>query len=383
MRAVKKNPVTSIVNSFFIDSPLPANITYMWNFGSLLGATLILQIATGIFLAMHYVPNTGLAFSSVEHIMRDVNNGWIIRYAHANGASMFFILIYLHIARGLYFGSYTKPRVMLWSVGVIILILLVVIAFLGYVLPWGLLILLFSPTWESFNETYKKRRGAGKQNTSSEGLPSFNNPKTPSHKKIGPHDHYIYDFITGSLLGDGYGEKRNLATRIHIHMGSPNVEYLMAIHKFLSYYGYCSNLKPKMNTYIAKSNKVYFSFKLRTYSYTSFSPIYDLFYPLAEDGTNKKVIPKTIKSLLSPLVLAIWIMDDGGKSGSGLRVSTQSFAPEDVKTLSDAINSVFGLSSTLQAQYKTYNIYFPKKDLGRLKVLVEPHFVPSMLYKFN
>jgi len=137
MRAVKKNPVTSIVNSFFIDSPLPSNITYMWNFGSLLGATLVLQIATGIFLAMHYVPNTGLAFSSVEHIMRDVNNGWLIRYAHANGASMFFILIYLHVARGLYFGSYTKPRVMLWSVGVVILILLIVIAFLGYVLPWG------------------------------------------------------------------------------------------------------------------------------------------------------------------------------------------------------------------------------------------------------
>lgn len=133
MRAVKKNPVTSIVNSFFIDSPLPSNITYMWNFGSLLGATLVLQIATGIFLAMHYVPNTGLAFSSVEHIMRDVNNGWLIRYAHANGASMFFILIYLHVARGLYFGSYTKPRVMLWSVGVVILILLIVIAFLGYV----------------------------------------------------------------------------------------------------------------------------------------------------------------------------------------------------------------------------------------------------------
>lgn len=133
MRAVKKNPVTSLVNSFFIDSPLPSNITYFWNFGSLLGATLILQIVSGIFLAMHYVPNTGLAFSSVEHIMRDVNYGYLVRYAHANGASMFFILIYLHIARGLYFGSYTRPRLMLWSVGVIILILLVVIAFLGYV----------------------------------------------------------------------------------------------------------------------------------------------------------------------------------------------------------------------------------------------------------
>lgn len=244
------------------------------------------------------------------------------------------------------------------------------------------MLILFSPTWESFNERYKKGC-AGKQNISSEVLP-FYNPKTPSHKKIGPHDHYIYDLITGSLLGTGHGEKR-FATRIHIHMGSPNVEYLMAIHKFLSYYGYCTNLKPKMASYIAKSNKIYFSYKLRTYSYTSFSPIYDLFYPLAEDGTklNKKVIPKTIKSLLSPLVLAIWIMDGGGKSGSGLRVSTQSFTPEDVNILSEAINSVFGLSSTLCAQYKTYNIYFPKKDLGRLKLLVEPHFVPSMLYKFN
>ncbi|RYE13056.1 MAG: cytochrome b/b6, partial [Rickettsiales bacterium] len=137
MRAVKKNPVLNLVNTFFIDSALPSNITYFWNFGSLLGATLILQLASGIFLSMHYVANTSLAFSSVEHIMRDVNNGWLLRYAHANGASMFFILIYLHIGRGLYFGSYTKPRLMLWSVGVVILILLIVIAFLGYVLPWG------------------------------------------------------------------------------------------------------------------------------------------------------------------------------------------------------------------------------------------------------
>jgi ubiquinol-cytochrome c reductase cytochrome b subunit len=133
MRAVKKNPVLNLVNTFFIDSALPSNITYFWNFGSLLGATLILQLASGIFLSMHYVANTSLAFSSVEHIMRDVNNGWLLRYAHANGASMFFILIYLHIGRGLYFGSYTKPRLMLWSVGVVILILLIVIAFLGYV----------------------------------------------------------------------------------------------------------------------------------------------------------------------------------------------------------------------------------------------------------
>lgn len=137
MRVVKRNPLLSLVNSFFIDSPLPSNISYMWNFGSLLGLTLVLQIATGVTLAMHYIPNTDLAFASVEHIMRDVNSGYLIRYAHANGASMFFILVYLHVARGIYYGSYTKPRLLLWTVGVIILILLIVIAFLGYVLPWG------------------------------------------------------------------------------------------------------------------------------------------------------------------------------------------------------------------------------------------------------
>jgi ubiquinol-cytochrome c reductase cytochrome b subunit len=137
MRPIKTTMLTGMVNSTFVDAPMPTNISYMWNFGSLLGATLGLQIITGVFLAMHYCPNTDLAFSSVEHIMRDVNSGYLIRYAHANGASMFFTLVYLHIARGLYYGSYTKPRVLLWSIGVIILVLLIIIGFLGYVLPWG------------------------------------------------------------------------------------------------------------------------------------------------------------------------------------------------------------------------------------------------------
>lgn len=132
---IKINVLANVFNSFFVDSPMPSNISYMWNFGSLLGATLVLQIATGVTLAMHYCANTDLAFSSVEHIMRDVNSGYLIRYAHANGASMFFILVYLHIARGLYYSSYAKPRVFLWSIGVVILVVLIVISFLGYVLP--------------------------------------------------------------------------------------------------------------------------------------------------------------------------------------------------------------------------------------------------------
>jgi ubiquinol-cytochrome c reductase cytochrome b subunit len=137
MRLLKKNPLLSLVNSYIVDSPQPSNISYVWNFGSLLATCLGIQIVTGVLLAMHYTPNVDLAFVSVEHIMRDVNYGWMIRYIHANVASFFFIFVYLHIARGLYFGSYKSPRILVWSIGVIMLVLMMAIAFLGYVLPYG------------------------------------------------------------------------------------------------------------------------------------------------------------------------------------------------------------------------------------------------------
>jgi ubiquinol-cytochrome c reductase cytochrome b subunit len=131
MRLLKQYPLLRLVNSYVVDSPQPANLSYMWNFGSLLATCLGLQIVTGVILAMHYTPNVDLAFVSVEHIMRDVNYGWLLRYLHANGASFFFILVYAHIGRGLYYSSYKAPRVMPWSVGVIILVLMMAIAFLG------------------------------------------------------------------------------------------------------------------------------------------------------------------------------------------------------------------------------------------------------------
>ena len=137
MRNFKSQILLRLVNSYLIDSPEPANLSYLWNFGSLLGTCLVLQILTGIFLAMHYQPHVDFAFNSVEHIMRDVNNGWAVRYTHANVASFFFIFVYAHIARGLYYGSYKSPRVLLWSIGVIILIVMMATAFLGYVLPYG------------------------------------------------------------------------------------------------------------------------------------------------------------------------------------------------------------------------------------------------------
>nr|AFV95470.1 cytochrome b [Pachytriton brevipes] len=131
----KTHPLLKIINNSFIDLPTPSNISYWWNFGSLLGVCLITQIITGLFLAMHYTADTQSAFSSVAHICRDVNHGWLMRNIHANGASFFFICVYLHVGRGLYYGSYMFKET--WNIGVVLLLLVMATAFVGYVLPWG------------------------------------------------------------------------------------------------------------------------------------------------------------------------------------------------------------------------------------------------------
>nr|AAT07846.1 cytochrome b [Bombina fortinuptialis] len=131
----KSHPLVKFINGSFIDLPAPSNISAWWNFGSLLGICLIIQILTGLFLAMHYTADTTMAFSSVAHICRDVNYGWLIRNLHANGASFFFICIYFHIGRGIYYGSFLFKET--WNIGVILLFLVMATAFVGYVLPWG------------------------------------------------------------------------------------------------------------------------------------------------------------------------------------------------------------------------------------------------------
>nr|ADM46678.1 cytochrome b [Microtus arvalis]ADM46680.1 cytochrome b [Microtus arvalis]ADM46681.1 cytochrome b [Microtus arvalis]ADM46683.1 cytochrome b [Microtus arvalis] len=131
----KKHPLIKIINHSFIDLPAPSNISSWWNFGSLLGLCLIVQILTGLFLAMHYTSDTATAFSSVAHICRDVNYGWLIRYMHANGASMFFICLFLHVGRGVYYGSYNMIET--WNMGIVLLFAVMATAFMGYVLPWG------------------------------------------------------------------------------------------------------------------------------------------------------------------------------------------------------------------------------------------------------
>ncbi|MCC7427588.1 MAG: cytochrome b/b6 [Alphaproteobacteria bacterium] len=130
-------PLISLMQNEYAKFPAPRNFNYWWNFGALAMVNLMIMIVTGIVLAMHYTPHTAFAFDSVERIMRDVNYGWLIRYIHANGASMFFIVVYIHMFRGLYYGSYKAPRELLWILGVVILLLMMATAFMGYVLPWG------------------------------------------------------------------------------------------------------------------------------------------------------------------------------------------------------------------------------------------------------
>lgn len=127
--------LSNFVYEFSISYPTPSNLSYFWNFGFLALVVLVFQIITGVILAMHYTPHVDLAFSSIEHIMRDVNYGYFLRYAHANGASAFFFIVYVHLLKGLYFGSYAYPRQILWSSGVVILVAMIATAFMGYVLP--------------------------------------------------------------------------------------------------------------------------------------------------------------------------------------------------------------------------------------------------------
>lgn len=270
MRLLKSHPILGLANSYLVDSPQPANISYLWNFGSLLGACLGIQILTGVFLAMHYTPSVDLAFISVEHIMRDVNYGWLIRYLHANTASFFFIFVYLHIGRGLYYGSYKSPRVLLWSIGVIILVLMMAIAFLGYVLPYGQMSLWGKfpcPTCISYNDII---------------IGSFifiivylNNNKIAKRlqatSRVGPHNLDILSIIFGSLLGDSHAERRAIGngTRISFSQEANHKEYLLWLHSLLSNLGYTSPTIPKIQTRLGCGGKVRYILRFHTFTYSS------------------------------------------------------------------------------------------------------------------
>lgn len=388
MRILKSHPILGLVNSYMVDSPQPANLSYMWNFGSLLGLCLVIQILTGIFLAMHYSPNVDLAFASVEHIMRDVNYGWAIRYTHANTASFFFICVYLHIARGLYYGSYRSPRTLAWSIGVVILVLMIATAFLGYVLPygqmslWGILnclkclfnnIILYLKN-DLFIIDFEKPAYWIMP------LLSTSKNKIKGLNRIGPHDQIIYSIVFGSLLGDGHAEKRNggLGTRISFYQESTHVSYLLWLHSLLSNRGYCNKTLPQIQTRLGSKGVVRKTLRFHTWTYTSFNFIHDLFY-----NNKVKKVPQSIASYLTPLALAIWIMDDGAKVSKGLKFCTNSFSYSDCLLLVDVLYLNFKLKSSVQSAGATnqYNVYIWKESMPLLREIVSPYIIREMKYK--
>lgn len=395
MRSLKSHVLLRLVNSYIVDSPQPANLSYLWNFGSLLALCLIIQILTGAFLAMHYTPHVDFAFNSVEHIMRDVNNGWLIRYTHANVASFFFIFVYMHVGRGLYYGSYKSPRVLVWSIGTIILILMMAIAFLGYVLPygqmslWGLIIkpqmfnlylfllicyacvALISPIDSGVCEIILKKGVHWNRTSRLRGI-----------YRIGPHNKDVLSIIFGSLLGDAHAEKRlnGMGTRISFFQEDSHVEYIFFLHKLLSEYGYCNSKNPVIGRRLGSKGKLRKIVRFTTWTYTSFNWIRELWYE-----NNIKRVPNCIGEYLTPLALAIWIMDDGSKVNKGLKFSTNSFTYNECLMLVNVLSENFNIKASVQSagSKDQYIIYVWKESMNDLRNIVNPYIIAEMKYKIS
>ena len=402
MRLLKSQAFLRLLNSYMVDSPQPANISYLWNFGSLLGACLVLQILTGVFLAMHYTPHVDFAFNSVEHIMRDVNAGYILRYTHANVASFFFIFVYAHIARGLYYSSYRAPRVQLWTIGVIILIVMMATAFLGYVLPYGQMSLWGMPKIApdiytlNHNNILIIEECLGSKtvlfwfnnyifNLYSSALIGFSLSnkeimKIRAEKRIGAHNIDILSILFGSLLGDCHAEFRSKGkgTRFSFYQESSHTSYLLWLHDLISGLNYCNPEKPQIQTRLGKKGKIRKVIRFKTWTYSSLNWVHDLWYI-----KGKKIIPKNLNVYLNPLALAIWIMDVGSKSGKGLKLSTNSFSFSDCIYLTEVLFQNFHIkSSVISAGYSDqYVIYIWKESMPLLREIVSPYVHSSMKYK--
>lgn len=347
MRPLKQNPVLRVASELLIDSPLPSNLSYNWNFGSLLGLNLVIMIVSGVTLAMHYTPHVDLAFQSVEHIMRDVHSGWLIRLVHANGASIFFILTYLHVARGLYQGSYRSPRGALWAVGVVILILMMATAFLGYVLPWG-------------GDTLAPDRST----TLSLRAP------------VGPLAPDFTAFLTGSLLGDGHIARHGPSARLEVKQGDRNIAYLHWLHRFLAERGWTSPTLPPLHSAVGPGNRITFYARSRTYASR-------LLLPLREDWTDpvtgRKRLPAELT--LPPLTFAIWVQDDGGAHASGMTLSTQGFTVAEADRLAALLTATYGVPVHRWLRTAGPVLYLPKRSLETVRPLLLPHLVATMRYK--
>ena len=385
MRIFKSHPLLKLVNSYLIDSPQPSNINFFWNFGSLLASCLVIQIITGVTLAMHYNANVLEAFNSVEHIMRDVNNGWLLRYLHSNTASAFFFIVYLHIGRGLYYGSYKAPRTLVWTIGTVIFILMMAIKKL-----W--------PNWmliSHVNKTNSHNLSIKHKNTE---ICRFSKARTKALHRIGPHNKDILSILICGLLGDWWADKIKAqvspSIRFNIEQAISNAAYIHHITLLFNELGYCSNITPRL---VKKSEAVLdkridktvarFNYRLSLFTFTSFVWIYDSFYyemPSNHNDSRAKKVPCWIGEYLTPVGLAHWIMQDGSRQiKQGISLATNSFTYNDCERLCNILSKKFNLKCTVvkTGTVNRWRINIWKQSMPMLVTIVKPYIIKEMKYK--
>ena len=379
MRIFKSHPLLKLVNSYVIDSPQPSNISFLWNFGSLLAFCLVIQIITGVTLAMHYNANVLEAFNSVEHIMRDVNNGWLLRYLHSNTASAFFFIVYLHIGRGLYYGSYKAPRTLVWTIGTVIFILMMAIRNM-----W--------PNWMLISHVKKANSYNYKENIY---ISHFSKARTKALHRIGPHNKDVLSLLICGMLGDWWADKIkgqiSPSIRFNIEQAINNTAYIHHLTLLFNELGYCSNITP---TLVKKSEAIIdkrldntvtrFNYRLCLFTFTSFVWIYDSFYHNI-NGVIIKKVPSWIGEYITPLSVAHWIMQDGSRQiKQGISLATNGFTYEECKMLCNILSKKFNLKCTVvkTGTPNQWRINIWKQSMPNLVTIVKPYIIKEMKYKF-
>lgn len=365
MRILKSHPLISLANNYVVDSPQPSNLSYAWNFGSLLAVCLIIQIITGVTLAMHYNASVLEAFNSVEHIMRDVNNGWLIRYLHSNTASAFFFIVYLHIGRGLYYGSYKAPRTLVWTIGTVIFILMMA-----------------KKKWPNWMLNIRSIC-----NSNDDSL--FGKSRTKALHRIGPHDKEILSIIICGMLGDWWSDKIKgqimPSVRFNIEQGIKNSAYINSLTLQFNQLGYCSNIVPTLVKKYEKGNiEDRFNYRLSLFTFTSLVWIHDSFYK-ENNGKKIKIVPEYIQDYMTPIGLAHWIMQDGSRQNKqGISIATNSFTYKECVFLSNILKEKFDLKCTVvkTGTENQWRLSIWKESMPKLVATVKPYIIDEMKYKF-
>ena len=306
--------------------------------------------------------------------MRDVNNGWLVRYLHSNTASAFFFLVYLHIGRGVYYGSYRAPRTLVWTIGTVIFILMMARN------KW--------PNWISVNIIYKGIRSLS--------LFAFSKARTRAILRIGPHSKDVLSIIICGMLGDWWADEIKAqvlpSVRFNIEQSVNNSAYIHNLSMILFKYGYCSSFVPKL---VKKSEGVNdkrlnkgvtrFNYKLTLFTFTSLHWIYEGFYCKVNDVTVKRV-PEWIGEYITPIGLAHWIMQDGSRQQKqGISLATHSFSEENCIFLAKTLEVKYALkTSVVKTGFDNqWRISVKKESMEKLVSIVSKHIVPEMQYKIK